>query len=316
MESVVEQVETYSVSEKSRWIGIACVAGGVCVVCFALLGFAVSLLTRVGQFGLHAMTTVPMLFAVGLFATAWSSLRAPKTVTLNDKGLEITSTNGRVREIAWADVVLVKSEPQLMGEKRFILYGANGKALISLAQGFEKFDAMCASITRRVEANPSPLKAAVERGKARRSAAFLMCGGVLAWALAGVNFWMASVDQKNRELFDTQASPTTATIAELVIAPDGRTHRVHFKVDGVGADAPVVNVEVDPGLWRTLKTGTTVLVKAVPGRPDLAKLLVGQIDDDESPSPRKMYVLCAVVAVMGVVFFGGGVREWFKKPKA
>ena len=129
----------------------------------------------------------------------------------------------------------------------------------------------------------------------------------MAWALGGVNGWLAYSDARAQRLLRESAVPGEATVVRKFVAPDGRTHRIEYRVAGVEA-APLENVEVNPLLWSAMAEGERLPVLYVPADPSVSHLRIGQIDDVQMSSAVH-YGLSAVIAGMGVVFFVGGLLE-------
>jgi hypothetical protein len=94
-------------------------------------------------------------------------------------------------------------------------------------------------------------------------------------------------------------------IVRKFTAPDGRTRRIEYRVDAPAA--PLANVEVAPLIWTLLQERQRIAVTAVPGRPDISRLIAGQIDDSMQGDPRLMLLLSAAMAVMSIVFFIVGI---------
>ena len=98
----------------------------------------------------------------------------------------------------------------------------------------------------------------------------------------------------------------------------GRGHDAAFEDGGLverdadaGDDAPLANVEIEPRMWATLEEGMQINVVAVPGRPDVTQLPVGQIDNNFVPAPRTILLVCVPMALLGIVFFVSGILSWY-----
>lgn len=310
MASGDEHSEEFAVYGDPRSRAYLLIAGGVGLALFAVAGFFVALRSNPSAFGLQAMTTLPMMGAIGLFAAAWRVLSLPQHVDLDDGGIRITARSGKVGSWSWDDIAFVETGQDFSGTRQLSIYGLNGRRLARLSNRFDNFEVMVQSIQRRMADRASPSRVQAERRKHRKTGALLMFGGVVAWIMAGVNVWMALSDREAQRLLSERGVPAMATVVEKFIAPDGRTHRIMYRVDHVPADSTPANVEIEPALWTTLDEGTPINVVAVPGRPDISRLAVGQIDDNFTPKPEIMLLVCAAVAVMGIVFFVGGVLSW------
>jgi hypothetical protein len=303
-----DNIAVFRMPGASRGKAHLSLAGAAGLVLVTIVGFFLALHLNKGMFDLQLMTTVPMLGAVGLFMAGWRTLRSPVELRLSDRGIEIIGRKAEIGQWSWDRLAFADTATTAMGSKQFLrIYNTDGRLLARLSQDFENFDGMVASIQQRLAQRASPAGTHVERRKARRTGTFLMLGGVLAWALAGINVWFAISDRQAAELMTKQGVPTAATIVNKFIAPDGRTHRVEYRVAGAGHDAPLVNVEIEPLLWITLQAGSRIQVIAVPGHPEISRLLAGQIDDHFAPAPGTTLLVSVGVALLGVFFFVGGI---------
>ena len=132
-----------------------------------------------------------------------------------------------------------------------------------------------------------------------------MIGGVLFFALAIANGWMAAHDRQAKDLLLSQGQPAQAVITRKFTAPDGRTRHIEYQVDVPGA--PTENVEVAAGLWSMLREQQRINVTAVPGRPDISHLIAGQIDDSMKADPKVMLLLSVAIALISIIFVAGAL---------
>ena len=288
-------------------------AGGL--VLLSVVNFVVALRTNVTMLKLQLGCTAPMVAAIFLFGTAIRALRMAVLVRITPGALEIRHRSGSVLVLPWQQIVLVNTgSPPMTTKKHLTLHDARGKVLARLSEDFQDFPGMETAI--RAHQIPSPQQAAVKRGQGRRKGVFFMAFGVVFIALAVVNGWIALKDRRDQELFQKLGRSTEATIVRQFIAPDGRTHRIEFRVDDV-PDAPVVNVEVNEILWMVMTPGRHMAVIAVPGRPDLAHLTMGEIADNFAPPfgimlPASIAVglFAMAIFVLGILVFRGMQAKW------
>jgi hypothetical protein len=286
--------------------GYGALAGGAALVVVAIAGFFIGLRTNPGMFAFQAMTTVPMLFAVGLFATAFATLRSPTRVIVGPEGLTVLRGATLFGRWRWDEIALAPAGKVAISDKRTLrLYGSTGKVLVTLTDDLRDFDVMSVEIAQRMARNPAPQRDTVARGKHRRTGAFLMVGGVAFFALAGANAWIALHELRSKELLRTQGQPAAAVVVRKFTAPDGRTRRIEYKVDAPGA--PTENVEVTEIVWQVAEPTQHIPVIAVPGHPDVSHLVTGQVDESMTTDPKTMLALSAAMAVMSIVFFVVGV---------
>jgi hypothetical protein len=295
-----------SVSNR-RLRGHGALAGAVALVLAAVAGFFLALRTNHGPISLHATTTVPMLLAVGLFTSAFVTLRSPTKVILAEQDLRVLRGDHEIGRWRWDQLALAPTGQAAVSQKRVLkLYGDNGtRPLVTLSDDLANFDVMVDAIRRRMAESPSPQRASVALRKARRTGLFLIIGGVLFLALAAVNAWMAIHHREAAELLQSRGAPAQATIVRKFTAPDGHTRRIEYRVDAPAA--PTENVEVSPMIWALLRDGQHIPVISVPGRPDISRLAAGQVDDNMQGDPRLMLGISIAVAVMSLIFLAAGV---------
>lgn len=286
--------------------GYGSAAGGVALVIVAGVGFVLGLRTNPGPFGLQAMTTVPMIFAIGLFAAAYSTLRSPTRVILGADGLTVLRGRAEIGRWRWDEIALAPTGQVAISHKRVVkLYGTNGQVLVTLTDDLRDFNDMLVEIHQRMAWHPAPQRDTVARGKHRRTGAFLMIGGVAFFALAGANAWIAFSELRSKELLRTKGQRAEAIVVRKFTAPDGHTRRIEYRVDAPGA--PIENVEVTPIVWTVTETDQRIPVVAVPGHPDVSHLVIGQVDDSMHGDPKTMLALSAAMAVMSTLFFVVGI---------
>jgi hypothetical protein len=283
------------------------VAGGAALVAVSVFGFFVSLHSHNGPFQLHFASTLPMMFAVGLFMGAYRLAGSPREVALDAQGIHVRSGNAE-RLLAWADVAWSDVQTQAFTGRRLLkVYGNDGKVALTLPSSLEPFDALAAAIRQRFTAQPSPRTDAVRWRKTRRNAILFIVIGVFALAGAAWMAWTSYTTRRDDELLRTQAVDGQAVIVRKFLAPDGQTRRVEFRVAGAGDDADLHNIEVDLKFWPLLREGMRMPIKTVPGHPDIARF-PGEIKDEFlSPSPTTNLLLAAALFVMGLFFIAGAV---------
>jgi hypothetical protein len=292
-----------------RLRGLAALAGGVALVVVATAGFVLSLRTSPNIFAFHMMTTMPMILAVGLFATAFATLRSPTRVIISQHDLAVFRGQTEFGRWRWEQLAHTSGIQSSFNAKRMLkLYGESGKVLVRLSDDLRDFDTIAAEIKRRMTENPSAQRTKIAHHTGRRKGLGLMIGGVLFFALAIANGWMATHDRQAKDLLLTQGQPAHATVMRKFTAPDGHTRRIEYKVDT--PNAPTENVEVAPGLWAILREHQRIPVTAVPGRPDISHLKAGQIDDSMQADPKVMLLLSIAIAFISIVFFVAGALSW------
>ena len=292
-----------------RMTGLLSLAGGVALVVVATAGFFLSLRTSPNLFAFHMMTTMPMILAVGLFASAFATLRSPTRVIITPHDLTVFRGQTEFGRWRWDQLAMTSGVQSSFNAKRIIkLYGDSGKVLVRLSDDLHDFDAMAAQIKLRMSQNPSAQRTKVAHHTGRRKGLGLMIGGLAFFALAVANGWLATHDRNAKDLLLTQGQPAQAIVIRKFTAPDGRTRRLEYKVDA--PNAPTENVEVAPAYWTMLREGQRIGVTAVPGRPDISHLVAGQIDDSMQADPKVMLLLSIAIAFISIIFFVAGALSW------
>jgi hypothetical protein len=283
------------------------ILGGAALVAFAIFGFALSLHAHTNPVQLQFTTTVPTLFAVALFTTAFRLAGAPREVVLDGRGIHGRSGKAE-RLLPWAAVAWTEVETQgFTGRRLLNVYDNDGKVTLRLPSALEPFDALVATLRQRLTAQPSPRTDAVRWRKSRRNAVFFLAVGLLALAGAAWTAWTSYTIRRAEEMLRTQAVDGQAVIVRKFVAPDGRTRRVEFRVAGAGHDAYLHNIEVDPKFWPLLREGMRVPIKTVSSHPEIARF-PGEIRDEFlNPSPKTNLLLAAGLTLLGAFMTAGAV---------
>ena len=282
-------------------------AGGVALLVAAGVGFFLTLRTRGDQVQLTLTATLPTVFAVGLFIAAYTVRRMPRSVIVTSAGVTVVAAGREVQfpweRIAWSAV----DEVAMSQQKRLTLSGADGKPLVRIPAGLDRFDDLVKLFKQRDESAPSVHATDVQWKQARKRGVQLTIGGLLALALGAVNAWLAYEEHTNEILLRERGTNGTAKIVRKFTAPDGVTRRIEFRVtDAASGGSHEHNVELEPEFWEGVREDDDVPVTAVPGRPDVARLTFGEVTSDKT-SPKMMAVVSGIVMVLGVLFLVAGV---------
>ena len=281
-------------------------AGGFALFAFAIFSFVAALGSRTGPMQLHLSTTLPSIVAVGLISTGYRLARSPREVEVGEERLVVRSRRGeqvlRWEDVAWADV-----QTQAMTNRQvLVVYGNDGRALLRLPSNLEPFQWLTEAVRGRLTARPSPHSSDVQWRKSRRNAVFFLFLAVFAAAGGGFMGWTGYTERRDAQLMDTRGVDGEGLVVRKFVAPDGRTHRIEYRVAGAGDDAYLHNVEVDPRVWLLLESGSRLPIKTVPGHPEIARLRAGEIADDFHNLPPLISALfAAALVVMSLVFAAG-----------
>src|SRR5262249_14861611 len=100
------------------------------------------------------------------------------------------------------------------------------------------------------------------------------------------------------------------TITEKIVAPDGQTHRLYYRVEDPNGKSDTANVHISSNLWNTLEVGQKIPVMAVPGRPDISHYSEPIDDDGIQMRPSMSMVLSVAVTGLAAFFFVMGVLSF------
>ena len=286
-----------------------CIAGGVLLLLVAVAGLFLTLRTRGNTVQLTFTTTLPVVFAVGLFGTAYALSRAPRSVVLSAAGVTIVSP-GAAREHPWDQIPWSDVDTAALGnQKRLNLYGRDGRALVRIPQGIQGFDDLVALFKSHHEQSPSADATTVQWKHARKRGIQLTIGGVLACLLGIVNAYIAYDEHASAKLLESRGAPATAQVVRKFTAPDGVTRRIEFKVTDPSGASHLHNVELEPSYWTLLPENAELPVTTVPGRPDVARLGFGEVASDKT-SPALMGAVSALVIVIGLLLLAAAVMSF------
>ena len=140
----------FSRSESTRSTATWCLVGGIAAIGFAAVGFCLALVTRIGQFAMQSMTTVPTLLGIGLLAAARILSRTPTQVSVGSQGVCIDDRRGQ-RRYSWTDIGWAATGTSTMGfRQQLTLYDTRGKTIGSLSDAFEGFDTLVEQVQSHI----------------------------------------------------------------------------------------------------------------------------------------------------------------------
>lgn len=301
----------FSRSESARSTATWCLVGGVAASGFAVVGFCLALITRIGHFAMQSITTVPMLLGIGLLAAARVLSRTPTQVSVGPQGVCIEDRRGQ-RRYCWADIGWAGTGTTTMGFRRQLtLYDTRGKAIASLSDAFDGFDSLVAHVQSHIAGKADTTAAAIQKRKGRKSAVFVAAVALILAAVSVANLWMAFEEQRTARLLQEAGVPGEAEIVRRFVAPNGVTRRLEYRVIGAGGQTGTRNAEVTPAYWDSLEGAKTVPVIYVPQEPAVSRLAEGEVESrDFADSPGVMIGLSVLLIAMCVVFLAAAVMQW------
>ncbi len=293
---------------RGKWM----LLGGVGSACVAVLGFLLAVVSRADQLALHAITTLPMIGALGLLTGGWTLIRGPRSVLIDDAGFQIKE-GGKTKRHQWIEVGWVTVTGTATSQRRLVLYDISGKKVASLSEAFQNFDDLTATVKSKVADQLSASGPDIQLRKARKSAVFTASFAAVMIVATAAVAWMTHREQRAARLLETVAVEGVATVDRLFVAPNGFTTRVEYTVANEAGESGSRNVEIEPEYHADLLAADakSIPVMFVPAEPAISRLQRGEvIDDDFMKSPAGGYGLSALVTLMCVFFLGAAALQW------
>jgi hypothetical protein len=258
------------------------------------------------------VTTAPTIASVALVSLGLMLWRAPQQVDVGPTGVTVHTAFGETT-VPWTDVVSLETGERtplmsFASQKTVRLVGPQRKVLLELNDQIKPFDDLVtklweyASVGRDLEITDTS-----ER-KRRVEAWFLTLLGPLFAALGLWGGTEALREVRQQEGLQKHAATATATIVKhykFNVTP--RVEYTFLDADGVEYRRGTIVAE---NVWSRLQEGSAVQVRYLPEDPDYSRLAVGDLHDKESHDPQLMVFAGPLVALMGLVFFVGGVLQF------
>jgi hypothetical protein len=294
----------------SGWKAMAYFCGGVALLGLAAFGFYTATRANSNMLQLQLMCNLPVLLAIGCFSAAYLARRSPNEVVLFDDRVEIRRAND-TRSLPLADLSMATLVPVVFaGRRKLKLFDRTGRCVAVVPDSIDGFDELATLLQADLQQREDDQASFVRMRKSRRQAVLLVAVGLV---FAGLITTLALVDRaeaRDAKLLEEQGRPTDASILRQFTAPNGITKRIEYRVTDASGRTADHNVEVQPMMWNLMAASKTVPVVAVPGRPDVARLAIGEIKSDAGLPPRFKVLLYIAGGVMCVFFFVGAVLNW------
>jgi len=293
----------YSGSGSSTYLFL----GGVCLVVFALAGFFVAIKTRGGQMALHMTTTLPIIVATGLFARGFSRRNTPSRVVVDSDGMEVDFGRDSKR-YHWSEIGSATQANVLNSGKTCLrVTDTGGKTIIRVDESFPDYRSLVELVQSRIDAKPDDDAIRILSRKAKRAGILTFVFGCFLATAAVFIALQTHWDQRANKLLADKGVAGEGEIVSRFTAPDGVTRRLEYRVAGAG----VRNAEVHPVFWAMLEDAKTVPVVYVPDEPDISRLEIGEVkDDDLLKSPKGAYPLAALGGLMALFMLGYSPFAW------
>jgi hypothetical protein len=281
--------------------------GGFCLVGIAIVGFLAAIWGPGGQMALHLTTTLPMIVAVGLFARGFSKRRTPSRVVVDSDGMEV-GFGQDVKRYHWSEIGSAMTANVLNTPKTCLrVTDTAGKTIIRVDESFPDYPRLVELVQARIDAKPDDDATRILSRKAKRAAiGFAIFGCFLATAAVFIAL-QAHWDQRASKLLAARGVVGEGEIVRRFTAPNGVTKRLEYQVAG----SSVRNAEVHPVFWAAIEGAETVPVVYVPDEPDISRLALGEVkENDLLKSPKGAYPLAALGGLMALFVLGYSPFAW------
>ena len=307
-----EVVETVFRGQGNSLIwGLLSLAGGCGLLLMGILGFFLALLTDATVVSQQMMTTLPVLLAIGLLTNGTGMVFRPREIIVDAEGITVDRPWG-FASVEWSEIAWGKADTHpLTHIERLTLYNAKGKILLQVGNYIEGYERFAKLVNARVNTAENQ-KAEEIRAKKSRWSALLVIGMGLLFTVGG-GFLIADGRYKARasNLLATSGTMGEGQVVDRLMAPDGRTCRLHYKVVVDGRESSVQNVEVTREVWLALEGAVVVPVLYVPEEPNISRLVAGQVEsNDFTDTPMGGYVTGALGIIMGLFMLSIGTMLW------
>ena len=297
----------------AQWLSILHLGFGVFCVMAALFMFAVNLflIDARNQLVFHGTTTLPMILGVFSLINFWNMLSTPDAVRIWQEGIEIDGATSH--RLAWDDIEYATVVDAVGGmSKKLRLLGKGGKPLTTISSGIGEFKSLAQVVCETVaEHAPKEEQAAIQSKRGRRMSLAAIALGI-GMLIAGTfiiydGWWKKHAQDRLAE----ESVAGQGTVTRHFVAPNGRTKRIEYEVEGDHGKRASHNVEVEAGFHESIQEGDSVDVRYVPDDPRISELAAGEIPDNNGiGGPLGSMLLGIVALAMSLFAFAASVMFW------
>jgi hypothetical protein len=257
------------------------------------------------------MTTLPVILSVAALCAAWTMIRSPARISADPEGLTIGDGNNPQR-LSWNEIGCSTVESVgTSGRRRLNITDTKGASIVKLDESFRRFDDLVALVASHVEAKGDDTAMRILRKKARRLAVVLGAMGFVMTLGSIFIAWTTREEQRAARLLKQRGKPGQAEIVRRIVAPDGVTKRVEYRVVGAGGRSGTRNVEVTSAYWNHLEGAKSIPVIFVADEPDISRLATGEVKEpDFTKTPAGGYLMAALVLAVGLFMLGASPFTW------
>ena len=291
-------------------------AGGVCALAFAALGFYFCVTRKpehkVDPFAQQTLTTLPILLALGAFSYAVALFRTPRRIVLSVDGILLESPLKR-REIPWDQIARVETDKKIAfipgGEVEvLVLRDAAGTKIAVLSSTVRHFADLSERLQRIVSKRTGNRTVSAKAKRSKRAAAFFIFFGFFM-IVAGVSIcYDAWSEVSKRKLLETEGVETEATIIKREMY-NGIAPWLEYKFRDANGKEFERRVMLASQPWERLEGAKTVSIRYAPSNPGVSHV-EGEVPTGAQVEPKMAFLMGPAAALMSTLFFVVGVLRW------
>jgi hypothetical protein len=306
----------YESRSRSRLQPYLYLAGATVCIAVAVAGFVFCVTRppeqRLGPVEQHALTTVPVLFALGALSYAVVLFRTPRRIELSRQGI-VLETPLKKQTIAWEEVDRVELDKKIAfipgGEVEIlVLRGGDGAKRAVLSNTVTNFAELSERLQRIVTKRTGHPTTNAKALRSKRTAVFFCAFGALMVAVSifvGYDGWN---ERTNQKLLKSDGVNTDAKIVKHYmynrIAP-----RVEYSFRDAGGREFTRSTILNTPEWQQLEGAESVPVRYVRSNPEYSRVVKGEESRPEH-DPTWMLALAPLGGLMSLLFFGAGILRW------
>jgi hypothetical protein len=306
----------YESKSRSRLQPYLYVAGGAACVAAAVAGFLFCVTRRpehrIGPVEQYALTTLPVMFALGAFSYAVVLFRTPRRIELSLEGILLESPLKR-REIPWDQIDRVEIDKKIAFTpgtevEVLILRDATGAKQAVLSSTITNFVDLSERVQRIVAKRTGHPTVNAKARRSKRTALFFCAFGTFMVAVSlfvGYDGWN---ERTNQKLLESEGVDTDATIDKHYLY-NGIAPWVEYKFHDAAGREFSRRAMLETPEWQALEGAKTVPVRYVRSNPDYNRVVVGEQSTTEH-DPKLMLILAPAVGLFSLLCFVAGILRW------
>lgn len=291
-------------------------AGGVCAIAFAALGFYFCVTrkpeNKVDPFAQQTLTTLPIMLAIAAFSYAVSLFRTPRRIVLSIDGISLESPL-KTREIPWDQIARVETDKKITfvpgaEVEIVVLRDAAGGKIAVIPSTVRHFAELSERLQRIVSKRTGNRTVSAKAKRSKRAGAFFIFFGFVMIA-AGVSVcYDAWREITSHKLLESDGVETEATIIKREMY-NGIAPWLEYKFHDASGKEFQRRVMLKTPEWNRLEGAKTVSIRYVPSNPSLSQV-EGEVSPGVHTDPKMTLLLGPAAAVMSLLFFVVGILRW------